>query len=141
MATNQSSDEQKPVAAFVMSLIAGLWMLASGGMMTAGYGWGAMNGGYMMGPGGYGDMHSWMWRHGYMQPYWGGAWSSWIGIVAALCVIAGSIAIYAASRSRRGGSVLIIAASAVAVLTGSGFVPGILGIVGGILAMTARPAR
>jgi hypothetical protein len=141
METEQPRNEQRPVAAFAISLIAGLWMLASGGMMTAGYGWGGMNGGYMMGMRGSGGMHTWMWRHGYMQQYWGGAWPTWIGIAAAICVIAGAIAIYAQPRARRAWGPAILIASAVALVTGSGVVPGVLGIVGGILAMSGQSER
>jgi len=141
MDTDQSQNEKKPVAAFVLSLIAGLWMLASGGMMAARYGWGTMNGGYMMGARGSGGMHSWMWHQGGMQHYWGGAWFSWVGVAAAICAIAGAIMMYAAPRSCRGWSLMVLVASAVALVTGSGFVPGTLGVVGAILAMTFRPAR
>ncbi len=115
----------RPVAAFVVSLIAGLWMLAMGGMM----GWGYM--------GGYG----WMWRHhGMMHGYGGGAMWSWIGIVAGIVVITGAVVLYAVPSAARFWGVVIIVASAIDLLAGmGGFLAGSLGIVGGILAVTWQP--
>jgi hypothetical protein len=116
-------------------------MLASSGMMAAGHGWGSAGGGQMMGGPGYGGMHTWTWRHGYMQHYWGGAWPPWAGIAAAVLVIAGAAVVYSTPRSSREWGVVVLIASAVALVTGSGIVPGVLGIVGGILALTWRPER
>jgi hypothetical protein len=52
--------EQQPIVPFVLSLLAGLWMLAMGGMVS---GMGTMHGvGFMN------DAGSWMWGEGMMAP-------------------------------------------------------------------------
>lgn len=73
MTNNEIQKSEKTTAAFVLSLLAGLWILAAGGMM-GGYGWGGMMGRY--GWGGMRDgslgMHNWMWgqRTGSFGMWW-----------------------------------------------------------------------
>ena len=43
MSETQIQRTEQPTVAFVLSLLAGLWMLAAGGMM-GGFGWGGMMG-------------------------------------------------------------------------------------------------
>jgi len=132
------------VAAFVVSLIAGIWMLAMGGMM----GWGNMGGwsggGHMTtttgpaGGAGYGD---WMWQHHeMMHGYGGGIMWSWIGFAAGIIVLVGAVAVYTRPVAARNWGIVILIVSAVDLLAGvGGFLAGILGIIGGILAITWKP--
>jgi len=46
MSEGQIRRTEQPTVAFVLSLLAGLWMLAAGSMM-GGFGWGGMTGGWM----------------------------------------------------------------------------------------------
>jgi hypothetical protein len=43
MSEAQVREAEQPTAAFVLALLAGLWMLSAGGMMGA-FGWGGMMG-------------------------------------------------------------------------------------------------
>ena len=45
MSETQVHKTEQPTAAFVLSLLAGLWMLGAGGIM-GGLGWGGMMGGW-----------------------------------------------------------------------------------------------
>lgn len=139
MSEGRSADEQRPVAAFTVSLIAGLWMIASAGMM--GLGWGGMMGSdYMAGGRGYGGMYTWVWPRGYMHGGLAGAWWSWVGIAAAIIVIVSAVLVYADPRRRQGWGTVLIVVSGVALIAGAGLLPGILGIVGGVLALVWRPS-
>ncbi len=126
-----NSTRGKPVAAFVVSLIAGLWMTAVGGMM----GWGGQ---MMRGPGQGGNgSYEWMWQHHrMMHAYAGGPWS-WIGIAAGIVVLIGAVALYSRPSTAKAWGIVILAASVADLLAGAGgLLAGILGMVGGILAMT-----
>jgi len=132
----------KPVAAFVISLIAGLWMLVMGGMMgwafLGGGGWGGMmDGGRYRGGGAY----DWMWRHHQaMHGYGGGAMWSWIGVIAGIVVLVGAVVVYSRPAAAKGWGIGILVASAVDLLAGAGgLLGGTLGIIGGILAITWQP--
>ncbi len=133
----------KPVAAFVISLVAGLWMLAMGGMMGWGYMGGPGWGGHMMHGGDHGNAgpYGWMWQHHrMMHGYGGGALWSWIGIAAGIVVLIGAVALYSRPASARGWGIAILVVSAVALLTGAGgLLAGVLGIIGGVLAITWKP--
>jgi hypothetical protein len=136
MAASRSPHEERPVAAFIVSLIAGLWMFASGGWMMAGGGWTGMMGGGMMGWQGYGGASTWMWHHRLMNAFWPGGWWSWIGLAAGILVIVGAVAVYAQPSSRAKWGITIIVASVVAMIMGTGGVlAGVLGIIGGVLAL------
>ncbi len=139
MESNQIAE--RPVVAFVISLIAGIVVLSAGAMMAfAGspYYWGyygPMMGGY------YGGM---------MGGYYGmmggfglaGAWFyvlTVIGVVAGIMILVGAIMVY--NRPARGSSwgALILVSSIVSFLGMGGFFLGaVLGVVGGVLAMTFR---
>ncbi len=142
MNPNDKPTADRPVAAFVLSLIAGLWMLAMGSMMGwgyMGYGWG----GHMAGNGGAANpsAYAWMWQHHrMMHGYWGGGAWSWIGVVAAVLVLIGAFAMYSRPAVARSWGVVILVASAVDLLAGAGgFLAGVLGIIGGVLAITWTP--
>jgi hypothetical protein len=102
---------------------------ARGGMM-----WGGSTGN--TGP------YDWMWRyHGLMHAYGGGAWS-WIGAGVGVVVLVGAVMMYSRPTATRGWGIVILAASAVGLLSGAGgLIGGVLGIVGGVLAMTWTAPR
>jgi hypothetical protein len=60
MSETQMQRTEQPTVAFVLSLLAGLWMLAAGGMM-GGYGWGGMMGGARHGWLDVGSGHAELW--------------------------------------------------------------------------------
>ena len=131
----------RPTAAFVVSLIAGLWMLLAGGMagwgFMGGHGWGW--GGHMMSDGHPGG-RTWMWNHQMMHAYGGGMLWSWTGIVAAAMVLLGAVFLYTRPAAAKGWGLVILVASAVSLLAGAGgFLAGVLGLIGGVLAITWRP--
>jgi hypothetical protein len=125
--------EEKPAAAFVLSLLAGLWMLAMGSW-TMGWSpngaWGADGWGMggMMGGG-------WMWGHGVL-----GVWWPWFGLIAGVVVLVGAAMMYARPHSAPTWGVAIVIVSALNFLLGmGGFLASVLGIIGGALAMSWRP--
>ena len=128
---------EAPTAAFVLSLLSGLWMLAAGGMMggyraggmMGGYGWGRMMGGW---PG----MHSWMWSQG-TRGF--GMWWTWFGVLAGIIVLVGAVMLYSKSEQHRTWGIVILVASALSLFVGMGnLVAGMLGVIGGILAVVAK---
>lgn len=79
----QVATPERVTAAFILSLLAGLWMLSVGGMMR-GLGFGGMMGG------GYEHFHhmgGWMWGSG--MHALGMSWP-WLGIVAGIVVLIGA---------------------------------------------------
>ncbi len=134
--------EDRPVGAFVVSLIAGLWMLAMGGMMGWGYmgsrGWSGNM--YAGGPGA-GGAYNWMWaHHQWMHGYGGGVLWFWLGTAAAILVLVGAFAMYARPATAPRWGVVVLISSCVALLGGAGgLFAGILGMVGGALAMAWKP--
>lgn len=130
----------RPVAAFVLSLIAGLWMLSAGGYM-GGFGMGGMMGG--MGAGGYAThrmyhwngMTGWMWGQG-MHTY--GLWWPWFGVAAGILVIIGAIILYLRPEQRRVWGAVILIVSVLDFFLGmGGLFAGAMGVIGGVLAMGA----
>lgn len=130
----------QPVAAFVLSLIAGIWMLSMGGYM-GGFGMGGMMG--RMGTGAYGahrmyrwyGMSGWMWGQG-MHGY--GAWWPWFGALAGILVIIGAIILFSKPEQRRAWGTVILVVSILDFFFGmGGLMAGALGVIGGVLAMAA----
>ncbi|MBI3024033.1 MAG: hypothetical protein HYY68_09985 [Thaumarchaeota archaeon] len=130
--------EEKPVAAFTLSLI-GLALQAVGAMFFAYamlYGWGSgfWGSGMMMGP--------WMMMGG---PWFGGAlWSPLSSIFAVAVIAFGVLGLFwmtASELSRvRTGSTLVLVVSVIAFPTMFGFMIGsLLMFVGGILGLTWQP--
>ncbi|MGQ9601149.1 MAG: hypothetical protein ACUVQU_00225 [Candidatus Bipolaricaulia bacterium] len=124
---------ERPIAAFVLALLAGLWMVAVGSMsmMTRsgfiGWGWGA---------GGMG----WMWGHGMMGGFGGFAspplWWPWLGLIAGIIVLIGTAMIYAKPAQSQGWGIAILVASALNLFLGmGGLLASLLGLVGGALAL------
>lgn len=128
MPEEQIRKTEQPTAAFVLSLLAGLWMLAAGGMM-GGFGWGRMMG----------DWHGnggWMWGRG-VRSF--GVWSPWFGICAGIVVLVGAVMLYVRPEQRRSWGIVILVASALNIFFGMmGLLAGTLGIIGGVLALSAK---
>ena len=129
-----TQDEQikpagQPIAAFVLSLLAGLWMLAAGGMM-GGFGWGGMMGGSQ-------GMHGWMWGRGNVRGF--PLWSPWFTVAAGIFVLIGAVMLYVRSEQRRSWGVVILVVSALDIFWGMmGLLAGTLGVIGGVLALSAK---
>lgn len=114
---------ERPTAAFVLSLLAGLWMLLAEAMMS-GYGPGWHPGPGMMGGGG------WMWGHGVV------GWWPWFGILAGIVVLVSAAMLYAQPRLSHAWGTLILVASALNLFLGmGGILASLLGIIGGALAL------
>jgi hypothetical protein len=124
MKEKEPRPSERPITAFVLALLAGLWMLAVGGMM-AGFNWGP------------GMMGGWMWGHGMMgglapSPFW---WP-WFGIIAGIVVLVGAAMLYARPEQRQGWGIVILVASALNLLIGiGGVLASLLGLIGGALAL------
>ena len=144
MSDEQVQKSEQPTAAFVLSLLAGLWMLAAGSMM-GGFGRGGMMGGWMgsgrgmgRGMGGWmgGRMSGWMYGHG--TGSFGVIWP-WFGILAGIAVLIGAVMLYTNPRQRRGWGALVLVASALNFFVGmGGLLAGVLGVIGGALALSGK---
>jgi hypothetical protein len=127
MEEKRPSAEPKPTAAFVLSLIAGLWMLTTRGLTTR-----------FMGP--MVMRWPWFWYHrmfrgaGDVTPFlelW-----SWLGAVVGILVLVGAVVIYTRPQGAAIWGKIILIASAISLIIGlGGFLPGVLGIVAGALAI------
>jgi len=124
------SQEEKPVAAFILSLAAGVLVLVGGVVLLA----------WMYYP-------SWMSWRGMMMPMmmWWAGWVWWIpsiiGIVSGVVIIIGALAVYSNPQLSQLWGALILIFSLVSLLGLGGFVVGsLLGIVGGILTIGWKPA-
>jgi hypothetical protein len=142
LAARHVHTHDKNLAAFVLSLIAGFWMLATAGM-TSRFWMQGMQG--MMGPtpsGEYGHdygmyswggMYAWMYGRGV---YGAGEWWPWFAFIAGLLVIAGGFILYLRPAQRHTWGAVIVVVSALDFLFGiGGLVAGALGVIAGILAM------
>ena len=122
---------EQPTAAFVLSLLAGLWMLAAGGMM-GGFGWGGMMGGWHSGM-----MGGWMWGRTGIRGF--GVWWPWFGALAGIVVLVGAVMLYVRPEQRRSWGLVILIASALNIFLGMmGLLAGTLGVIGGVLALAAK---
>jgi hypothetical protein len=140
--------EKKPTAAFVLSLLGGVFILLGGGMRFmmgsltglggyGGYGYGGMMGGFggvwgiMNGYGGYG--------YGMMRGF---GFIGILGLIFGLIVILSAVMLNSRPHEHTTWGILIVVFSALS-LFGSmmgGFGVGLLlGLIGGILAITWKP--
>ena len=140
-----TTTDDRPVLAFVFTLLGGLFMLVSGpgltAMMRRGmYGW--------ANPGGH-ETGRWMPGHGFLcnlMPGYGSGYMSahfwpWLGLLAGGVILAAAIVILARPESRSGWGITIIVSAALALLLGSsGLLAAALAIIGGILALIWKPA-
>jgi len=131
---------ERPVASFVLSLIAGLLVLG-GSATVMGLSSGLPYYGGMMGGNFYGGMMGGY--YGMMQGFgFGGGWfygMAAIGTVSGIIILVGAIMIYNQPAKASTWGALILAFSIVSLFGMGGFFFGaILGVVGGILALTWR---
>lgn len=128
MPEGQMQTTEKVTVPFVLSLLAGLWMMSAGSMM-GGFGWNSMMGN---GEG----MYGWMWGRG-MHAF-GMSWP-WFGVLAGIVVLIGAVMLYVRPEQSRNWGLLILVASALNVFVGiGGVLAGALGIVGGVLALGTK---
>jgi hypothetical protein len=131
-------DKESPVASFVLSLIAGLLVLGGSatvmGLSSGSPHYGGMMGGYYYGGmmGGY---------YGMMRGFGFGGWWFYglavIGILSGIIILVGAIMIYNQPAKASAWGTLVLAFSIVSLFGMGGFFFGaIMGVVGGILAMT-----
>ena len=128
---------ERPTAAFVLSLLAGLWILGAGGM-GGGFGVGGMMGGQggQIGMTHWQGMNGWMWGRG--AHVFGMSWA-WFGLVAGIVVLIGAVMLYVKPEQRRSWGLVIVVISGLNILIGiGGLLAGALGVVGGVLAMAAK---
>lgn len=122
------SETAKPVAAFVVSLVAGVLILVGGlfgvvGWMAWGWVWGG--GWRMMGP-----------MMGWWIPMWLSTFSV-LGLVSGIVIVASALMLQNRPSEAKTWGTLILVFSVVSLFGMGGFIIGaILGIVGGILALT-----
>src|SRR5574337_41248 len=123
--TQQSKPDQKPTAAFVLSLLAGLWMLFAGSAMS-GSSWDGMAG--------------WMWGQGMMRGFAPTLWWPWFGAVAGIIVLVGAAMLYVKPAQSQPWGMVILIASALNFFVGmGGILAGVLGVIGGALALSWQP--
>jgi hypothetical protein len=138
----------KPTAAFVLTLLAGLWMLGAGAMMY-GYGpglalWGPMGPASAAGRAGAGDpgdagdtMMGFGMMHGLMRPLGPMGSLPWLGPVGGAFLLVGSVALYSRPSRAWGWGLAILLVSGLNLLVGmGGLLAGALGLIGGALAMS-----
>jgi len=125
MLEEQIQRTEQPTAAFVLSLLAGVWMMAARGMM-GGFGWGGMMGGWH-------GMGGWMSGRG-IRTF--GVWWPWFGIFAGIVVLVGAVMLYVRPEQRRSWGVVILVASVLNIFFGMmGLLAGTMGVIGGVLAL------
>jgi hypothetical protein len=119
MLEEQIQRTEQPTAAFVLSLLAGVWMMAARGMMG---GWHGM-GGWMSGRG--------------IRTF--GVWWPWFGIFAGIVVLVGAVMLYVRPEQRRSWGVVILVASVLNIFFGMmGLLAGTMGVIGGVLALGTK---
>jgi hypothetical protein len=139
------SETVKPTIAFILSLMGGIFILVSGGMrfVMGMYDYGGMMSGYwsygMMGEygWGYGPAYGMMKGLGYTAGMFG-----LVGVLFGLVVIASSLLLYYNPSQHTGCGVVILIFSVLSIFSGvmAGFGAGlILGVLGGIFALTWKP--
>jgi len=136
-------ESEKPTVAFILSLIGGITLLLGGGMisMMGSYSFGGMMKGYR----GYGGMMR-GYAHGY-EPWYGMMGGYGFGLLAiagalfGVVVIVGSLMLYSHPAHHSKWGIIIVIFSALSVLeTAMGGLLGlILGVLGGIFALTWKP--
>jgi len=134
MSETQIQKTEQPTMAFVLSLLAGLWMLSAGGMM-GGFGGGGMMGGWHN-MGRWQGMQGWMWGQG-MHAF--GLWWPRFGVLAGILVTISAVMLYTKPEQQRSWGVVILIVSALDFFLGmGGLLAGALGAVGGALALGAK---
>jgi len=132
---------ERPVIPFVLSLVAGLLVLAGGAMvgslssglptyrgMMGGYYYGGMMGGY----------------YGMMRGFgFGGGWYyglAAVGLISGIVILVGAVMMYTQPTKTSTWGAIVFAFSVASLIGMGGFYVGlILGVVGGVLAITWKP--
>jgi hypothetical protein len=148
---------ERPIAAFVLSLLAGIFILLRGGLTSM---MGSLIGTYRGGYGGYGGMMDGYYGNGYNGYGFGGMMNGYgfygmmrglgiglvfvglFSIVFGVIVIASALMLYTHSSQHMTWGILIVIFSVLSLFGGmmSGLGVGfILGIIGGVLAITWKP--
>lgn len=126
MGEQQDNRIQKPTVPFALSLLAGLWMLATAGT-TYSFAWH-----HMARP----MTGRWIWCNGMMGHFLPRFWWPWFGILSGILVLVGAGMLYAKPKQSRSCGAVIVAVSAINLLVGAGgFLASVLGIIGGGLAL------
>lgn len=128
MTSEKDRPIERPIAEFVLSLLAGVMLLARSGMM-----YGGMHGAW--------DRHMEGWMESWGPRAFAVGWP-WFGTIGGLVLIVAAVALFVRPEARRGWGVVILVTSSLQLLLGmGGFVAGVLGLVAGVLAVRAvRPA-
>lgn len=128
MTDSRAQPLERPIAAFVLSLLAGLWLLARSGMM---YGCGH--------EAWHGRMHRWMGEWG-PGGFFALEWP-WLGTVAGIVLLVAAVALYVRPEARRGWGIVILVTAGLQLLCGmGGFLPAIMALVAGALALLGARA-
>ena len=142
------SQTAEPTVAFILSLIGGIFILLGGGMMSmmGSFGYGMMNGyGSYSGYGGMMGGYGWGYGPGFgmMRGYGYFGIFGLVGILFGIAVIVGAVMLHhnPAEHSKWGLIILIFSILSIFGSAMGGFGVGlILGVIGGILALTWKPA-
>lgn len=136
------TDEERPTTAFVLSLVGGVFILLGGGMMSM---FGSFGFGGMMGLGGMGGMMGpgMMGYPGYGMMGWAGfGFFGILGLVFGAIIIISAIMLNSKPHEHTTWGILIVLFSVLSIFGGAmgGFGVGlILGLIGGVLAITWKP--
>jgi len=121
--------EERPYAAFVLSLVGGVLILVGGLLGLTWLGW-PMWGWWGMGM--MGGM-KWGWMPGFLLVF------SAVGIVSGAAIVTAAYKLYNKPSQAQTWGTIVLVFAAVSLLSAGGFIIGaLLGIVGGLLALTWR---
>ena len=139
------SETEKPTAAFILSLIGGIFILLGGGMrsMMVSYGFSSMMSDYWRYDG---MMSQYGWEHGpgfgMMGRYAFGGIFGLVSVLFGVSVIVGALMLYNNPAQHTKWSIVILIFSVLSIFATAGFGTGfILGIIGGILALAWKPPK
>ena len=122
--------EEKPTAAFILSLIGGMLILLPGLFVTIAFNsYGLYEGEHMMG-----------WHMMGWNMMWFSTLAGFIGLASGIMIIIGSLMLYSRPKEATVWGTIIVAFSVISLVGMGGFFVGfVLGLIGGILALTWKP--
>jgi hypothetical protein len=135
------TDTEKPTAAFLLSLVGGIFILLGGGVMSmfGPFGFGNMMGGYRGMMGGYYSGYGYGMRGGFGFGMFG-----ILGLIFGIIVIISAFMLNSKPQEHSTWGILIVMFSVLSIFGGTmgGFGVGlILGLIGGILGITWKPPQ